>query len=367
MIEIIKKINKKIKVINKTFIEIEKHINSGDIYEGCDNKKNKKLGEKVKLLISHHHDFNGMYELLQAFHYSVSNYDTILYEEIEAKWHDILIYWFKIEDMAPQIYEPLVFDIDIDINCIKDFHQIMKVCRSIINRDIKGMNRFSLNYLNNKQKNLISLSDYRIIFDIKNEHNEKRKRIEEIQNFGEEALSYRDKRKMSVNNLDFESYIEHLKKLSEDFYTFKSFKSSKDDFLKENKDKILSQAFKFSFVNSINYTNSRTSQKEYYIEQIYSYIIEHKQEFGITIKKDDFEYIIANRKLPSDMNKIAWKGSPTDAFIFCKTLNIEISRFNRCFKLSSGKQLKTNSAGKNPQTDFAKFTRKLSIEFDSVI
>jgi hypothetical protein len=109
------------------------------------------------------------------------------------------------------------------------------------------------------------------------------------------------------------------------------------------------------------------SQKDYYIAQTFTYILEHQQEFGINISQSDFEYLIVNKKLPSEMNKIAWKGSPTDAFIFCKLLNIELSRFNRCFNLSNGKPLKSNSAGKNPQTDFAKFTRNIAFEFDSVI
>ena len=329
------------------------------------------VNNTVNVLMDYHNNYNQMYSLLQSFHYTVSNYDTVFFEEIEQKWLKILIEWFKIDS---KIIKPdwnidaLDYDeLGIEENCIEKMQFATRSIENILIADTKGLNRFSLNYLNNKQKNLISFTDYRFLYAIKKEFHQKRKRLDEIQQFGEEALDTRDKKNMRINDFRLEEYIDHLKTKSEDFYSFKSFKSHKSDFLEENRSSILSKPYKFNFVKSIDYTNSRTSQKDYYIEQAFAYIINHKEEFGISISKNDFEYLIVNKKLPPEMNKIAWKGTPTDAFVFCKLFDIEISRFNRCFNLSNGNLLKSNSAGKNPQTDFAKFTRNLKIEFDSPI
>jgi len=366
MQEIIKSINKKIDLINSNIKSISNYINSEDWIEECNHKEIEVLAGKVKILAEYHNNFHQMYSLLQSFHYSVSNFDTVFYEEIEQKWLKILINWFNIEEKVPQIDESFE-NIDIDTNCIYSLQAIMNSIKTVLINDTKGLNRFSLNYLDNKENKLISFSDYNLLYSIKKEYAQKKKHSDEIKQFGDEVLDERDRKTIRINELSIEQYIQFLEERNRNFSNYKSFKGYKLDLLQENIELILSKPFSFNFVKMAGYFNSRTSQKDYFIERIFSYIIEHKNEFGIDIKKDDFEYIIVNKKLPADMNKISWKGIPTDASIFCKLFEIEPSRFNRCFKLSNGKPLKSNSAGKNPQTDFSKFTRNLSIEFDSAI
>ncbi len=371
MIEIIKSINKKIDLLNNSIVVIMDLLTTESCLEEYDSARIESTRNKVNRLIQYDNDYNEMYYCLQSFHYSALNYDTVFFEEIESKWLNILIRWFELESHIPRMDWGIdninVEDMGFSQDCFENIQAITQTVEKILINDTKGLNRFSLNYLNNKQKNLISFTDYRFLYAIKKEFHQKRKRLDEIQQFGEEALDTRDKKNMRINDFRLEEYIDHLKTKSEDFYSFKSFKSHKSDFLEENRSSILSKPYKFNFVKSIDYTNSRTSQKDYYIEQAFAYIINHKEEFGISISKNDFEYLIVNKKLPPEMNKIAWKGTPTDAFVFCKLFDIEISRFNRCFNLSNGNLLKSNSAGKNPQTDFAKFTRNLKIEFDSPI
>jgi len=371
MKEIIISINKKIDLLNESITLIRDLLINEYCLEEFDPTRIKNVRNKINKLRQYNSDYHELYYDLQAFHYAAVNYDTVFFEEIESKWLDIQIQWFELEDYIPKtgwdIDSVSIADIGFSEDCFENLTTITQTVESILISDTKGLNRFSLNYLNNKRKNLISFTDYRFLYAIKKEYDQKRKRIDEILQFGEEALTVRDKKSMRINDFKLEEYIHHLKVKSEDFYSFKSFKSHKSDFLEENKSTILSNPYKFSFVNSIDYINSRTSQKDYYIEQAFAYIINHKEEFGISISKNDFEYLIVNKKLPSQMNKIVWKGTPTDAFVFCKLFDIEISRFNRCFNLSNGKLLKSNSAGKNPQTDFAKFTRNLKIEFDSPI
>ena len=371
MKEIISSINKKIDLINSNMQLISEYINLDYGTDECNSDVIESVNNTVNVLMDYHNNYNQMYSLLQSFHYTVSNYDTVFFEEIEQKWLKILIEWFKIDS---KIIKPdwnidaLDYDeLGIEENCLENMQFATRSIENILIADTKGLNRFSLNYLNNKQKNIISFSDYKYLYSIKKEHYQKNKHIEELELFGEEALSTNDKRKMRINEFKIDEYIYYLQKRSEIFNTYKSYKSYMSNFMEENKDSILKKPFSFKFVKSIDYINSRISQKDYYIEQVFTYIAEHKQDFGITINKSDFEYIIVNKKLPVEMKKISWKGSPTNAFVFCKLFEIEFSRFNRCFNLSNGKLLKSNSAGKNPQTDFTKFTRNIAIEFDSAI
>lgn len=366
MKEIITNINRKLNYTNTVIIKVYDYLQSVNSFESCTDKKSKQLDKKVKILVDYHNNYNGMYALLQSFHYSVSNFDTIYYEEIEAKWLDILKNWFILENEVPEFDEEYI-GAEMDVICYDNFKSNVRIIRKILISDTQALNKFSLKYLNNKEKNLISFSDYKFLFEIKNEYCEKKEHIDEIKEFGKEALNDRDRKLIRTNNFDIDSYTYFLKNKSEDLSRFKSFRSHKEDFMQENKESIIAKPFKFNFIKSADYVNPKSSLKDYYITQTYSYLINNGQLLSASINKGDYEYIVINKKLPIKVNKIAWKGSLTDAFILCKLLEIELSRFNRCFNLSNGKLLKSNSAGKNPQTDFAKFTRKLAVEFDSVV
>ncbi len=154
MKEIISSINKKIDLINSNMQLISEYINLDYGTDECNSDVIESVNNTVNVLMDYHNNYNQMYSLLQSFHYTVSNYDTVFFEEIEQKWLKILIEWFKIDS---KIIKPdwnidaLDYDeLGIEENCIEKMQFATRSIENILIADTKGLNRFSLNYLNNK-------------------------------------------------------------------------------------------------------------------------------------------------------------------------------------------------------------------------
>jgi len=281
------------------------------------NKNIKKL-EKVDVFI-----------LLEAVYLSSVNFKRVIIKELEDTFTYIIYKWGNV-------YLDFVNDPD-SIIIYRDLWNISYELNKIIDEGIDKINRFCILYLDIPDKNLLTNYEYQVIAKAHNLYVKATTEYYRLKN-NKAAFTKYDELAMLADDISPEDYRET--KLEAGIkLNYESFSEAELDVVEQNLSFIKSADFKVYFVSENQFNNdSRFSIED--IDKVWSFLLsENIMDTTLPV----FRYVIQNKKLPKDANKILWRKSLTDARRLVKLFKLDDEIFNACFTHLKGKILTSNN------------------------